>query len=438
MFRIRRLAAALLLTLPVSFLQASELSYHYGDKDYSGKDLPAAVRIQLYELDTRVNQQRQEIVDQYILDAWLRDKAKAEGKTPEEYAAKALEVPQPTDKELKKYYDENWERIQKPYKEVKDELLGAVWAEKQQEKLKEVLKQIATENNYKVNLPEFEVPVFEINTTGFPAKGPATAAVTIVEFADFQCPHCKEASEIADKVVAKYPDKVRLVYRHMPINPSGISRKIAAASVCADQQGKFWEYHDLAFKKQEELTDKSGMKLASDLKLDEAKMQTCLDDPKTMEAIDASEAEGRQLGVSGTPSFFVNGKPFRPQLDMEKELTATIESALATSTSTSSTTTTPAATSTSTTTTETSASSSESSSTTSTSSTTPTSQSSTSTTSPATTSSTTSTSPTSTTPSSDTSSSTSTTAPATTGTGVGTCNSSAAAASPDASKCKPE
>ncbi|WP_298608936.1 thioredoxin domain-containing protein [uncultured Thiothrix sp.] len=340
MHKLKRLTASLLLALCFPVAQAAELSYHYGDKDYSGKDLPASIRIQLYELETRMNQQRQDIVDQYILDAWLRDKAKAEGKTPEEYAAKALEVAEPSEKDLKKYYDENWEKIQKPYKEVKEELLGAVWAEKQQEKLKEVLKQITAENNYKVNLPQAEAPVFEINTTGYPSKGNASASVTIVEFADFQCPHCKEASEIVDKVVSKYSDKARLVYRHMPINPSGISRKVAVASVCADQQGKFWEYHDLAFKQQDSLTDKSPLKLATELKLDEAKMKTCLDDPKTLEAVNASETEGRNLGVNSTPSFFVNGKPFRPQVDMEKELIATLESALGNTASTSPATTT--------------------------------------------------------------------------------------------------
>ncbi len=375
MYALKRLAAALLCTLPLTMAEAAELSYHYGDQDYSGKTLPAAVRIQLNELETKVNQQRQDIIDQYILDAWLREKAKAEGKTPEEVAAKVLEVAEPDEAALRKFYDQNWERIQKPYKEVKDELVGAVWAERQQEKMKEVLKQIATEKNYKVSLPEPEALVFEVKTENYPSKGSSNPSVTLVEFADFQCPHCKEGSEIADKVLEKYKDKMRIVYRHMPINPSGISRKLAAASICAEQQDKFWEYHDLAFKNQEKLDDNSALKLANELKLDEAKLKTCLDDPKTKEALEASEAEGRNLGVNGTPAFFINGKPFRPQLDMEKELIAAIESALNPSSTTSNT-------------------------------------------SPA-------------------SSSTSTTPPATTGAGVGTCNSGTATTGTDAN-CKPE
>lgn len=338
MYLLKRLATSLVLALSLPVVQAAELSYQYSDKTYAGKELPAAVRIQLNELETKVNQQRQEIIDQYVLDAWLREKAKAAGKTPEEYAAKALEIKEPDEQALRKFYDANWERIQKPYKEVKEELVAAVWAERQQEKMKEVLQQIAKEQNYKVHLPEPEALVFEVKTEGFPSKGGTNATVTLVEFADFQCPHCKEGSDIADKVLAKYSDKMRIVYRHMPINPSGISRKVAAASICAEQQGKFWEYHDLAFKNQEKLDDNSPLKLANELKLDEAKMKTCLDDPKTKEALDASEAEARNLGVNGTPAFFLNGKPFRPQLDMEKELLAAVESALG-STTTSSTTT---------------------------------------------------------------------------------------------------
>lgn len=347
MYALKRLAAALLCTLPLAIAEAGELSYHYGDQDYSGKTLPAAVRIQLNELETKVNQQRQDIIDQYILDAWLREKAKAEGKTPEEVAAKVLEVAEPDEAALRKFYDQNWERIQKPYKEVKDELVGAVWAERQQEKMKEVLKQIATEKNYKVSLPEPEALVFEVKTENYPSKGSSNPSVTLVEFADFQCPHCKEGSKIADKVLEKYKDKMRIVYRHMPINPSGISRKLAAASICAEQQGKFWEYHDLAFKNQEKLDDKSALQLATELKLDEAKLKACLEDPTTNQALEASEAEGRSLGVNGTPAFFINGQPFRPQLDMEKELIAAIESALNPSSTTSNTS--PASSSTSTT-----------------------------------------------------------------------------------------
>lgn len=342
MHTLKRLAAALLFPLPLAMAQAAELSYHYGEKDYSGKDLPASVRIQLNELETKMNQQRQEIIDQYVLDAWLREKAKAEGKTPEEVAAKVLEVSEPDEKALRKFYDENWERIQKPYKEVKDELVGAVWAERQQEKMKEVLKQIATEKNYTVNLPEPEALVFEVKTETYPSKGSSNPSVTLVEFADFQCPHCKQGAEIADKVLKKYSDKMRIVYRHMPINPSGISRKVAAASICADQQGKFWEYHDLAFKNQDKLDDKSPLQLATELSLDEAKIKACLEDPKTNEALDASEAEGRNLGVNGTPAFFINGQPFRPQLDMEKELVAAIESALNPNMTTTPSSTTPA------------------------------------------------------------------------------------------------
>lgn len=404
MYQLKRLAAALLLALPVSLVYAADISYHYGDQDYSGKTLPAAVRIQLNELETKMNQQRKEIIDQYILDAWLRDKAKEEGKTPEEYAAKALEVKEPDEKALRKYYDANWERIQRPYKEVKEELVAAVWAEQQQEKIKEVLQQITTEKNYKVSLPEPEALVFEVKTEGYPSKGSANATVTLVEFADFQCPHCKEGSEIADKVMKKYSDKMRIVYRHMPINPSGISRKVAAASICADQQGKFWEYHDLAFKNQEKLDDTSPLKLSIELKLDEEKMKACLADPKTSEALTASETEGRNLGVNGTPAFFVNGQPFRPQLDMEKELIAAVESALGSSTATGMTPT-PVST-------ESSAS------------TTATMPTSTSTTSA------------STTPAPTTAPSTETPAPAT-GAGVGTCTSGSAAGS-DAVNCKPE
>lgn len=341
--RITRIFAALLTALPLTAYAGTELSYQYNGKEYAGKELPAAVRTQLYELEIKINEQRQQIVDQHILDAYLREQAKEKGKTPEEFAAQLLTVAEPDEKALRKFYDENWERIQKPYDEVKGELVGLVWNQMQQDKVKEVLKQVATDKGYKVNLPQPESPTFDINVSSFPMKGNATAAVTVVEFADFQCPHCKEAAGIVKKLVESHGQKVRFVYRHMPINPSGISRKVAEAADCAGQQGKFWEYHDLAFEQQKKLDDKSPLKLATELKLDEVKFKTCLEDPKTAEALKTAEEEARFLGVTGTPNFFVDGKPFQPHVEMEKELVVAIDTALAAKTGSSTSSTAPVA-----------------------------------------------------------------------------------------------
>lgn len=326
--RFSLIAAALGLAVSLSCQAASELSYQYDGKEYKADDMPAALRIQLYDLDKQVNEQRQKIIEQYLLDNWIRQEAKAKGKTPEAMAEELLTVPRPDEKALKAYYDANWERIQQPFKQAKAELEGVVWMEQQQKKADELLQRIKTEKNYKLNLPLAEAPVFKINTEGYPSKGKSDAPVTIVEFSDFQCPHCKLAAEEMPKAITNKADKVRLVYRYMPINSSGISRKVAEGAVCASQQDKFWEYHDLAFAKQKDLKMDSPLALAKELKLDEAKFKSCFEDAKTAAVVTASEEEARQLGVTGTPSFFINGKPLSFQVDMVKEAEAAIDAAL--------------------------------------------------------------------------------------------------------------
>ncbi len=324
----KNLIPALLLTglslFALNTQAATELGFDYDGKSYTGNSLPAAIRNQLYELDVQMNQQRQQMVENYIMEAYLRDRAKAEDTTVEKLAATLLEVPKPDAKAIRAFYDENWERIQQPFDEVKDELEAVVWDEHRQNKALELLKTVKADKQFQLTLPVPDAPVFEINTAGYPFKGNKDAAITIVEFADFQCPHCKVASEEAARFMTEHAEQARLVYRHMPINPSGISRKVAAGSVCADQQGKFWEYHDLAFAQQDKLNDKSALGLATELKLDEAAFKTCLEDPKTAEAITASVEEATALGISGTPSFFVNGKPLDLHGDFAQDLTAAI------------------------------------------------------------------------------------------------------------------
>ncbi len=137
--------AAVGLAVSFSCQAAGELSDQYDGKEYKEADMPAALRIQLYDLDKQANEQRQKIIDQYLLDNWIRQEAKAKDKTPEAMAEELLTVPRPDEKALKAYYDANWERIQQPFKKVKAELEGTVWMEQQQKKADELLQRVKTE-----------------------------------------------------------------------------------------------------------------------------------------------------------------------------------------------------------------------------------------------------------------------------------------------------
>jgi protein-disulfide isomerase len=149
----------------------------------------------------------------------------------------------------------------------------------------------------------------EVATAGYPARGPATAPVTIVEFSDFECPFCSRLFPTLKAVENIYLDRVRIVYRQFPlrrIHP--FAEKAAEASLCANEQGKFWEMHDSLFGDQEHLTIEALKARAVQLKLDTRAFNACLDSGKQVAAIDKDIADGAKAGVNGTPTMFINGR----------------------------------------------------------------------------------------------------------------------------------
>jgi predicted DsbA family dithiol-disulfide isomerase len=149
----------------------------------------------------------------------------------------------------------------------------------------------------------------EVATAGFPSRGQANAPVTILEFADFECPHCGGLYPTLKLVERNYPDKVRFVYRNYPLtNIHPHAAKAAEASLCANEQRKFWEYHDSLFMDQAHLAIEDLKQRAVALKLDTAAFNTCLDSGRQAEAVKKDMAEGSKAGVSSTPSMFINGR----------------------------------------------------------------------------------------------------------------------------------
>ncbi|MEZ5449825.1 MAG: thioredoxin domain-containing protein [Thiolinea sp.] len=167
-----------------------------------------------------------------------------------------------------------------------------------------------------------------INVEGLPAKGPEDAKVVLVEFADYQCPHCKHAGDALKPIAEQFKDDLRIVYADFPINRSGVSRKVAEGAACAFQQDKFWEYNALAFDSQRDLKADSAKKLAEELKLDMEAFDKCLASDYPAQQVARGEEEGKRLGVDATPSLFLNGRRLHLN-DLAAELPKEIEQILA-------------------------------------------------------------------------------------------------------------
>jgi protein-disulfide isomerase len=163
-----------------------------------------------------------------------------------------------------------------------------------------------------------ERPRTQVEATG-PARGPAGAKVTIIEFSDYQCPFCRRAEPTVEQVLAEYEGKVRFVFRHFPldrIHPQ--ARGASEAAACAAEQGKFWEYHAGLFGEGAQFDRPALDALATKTGLDPAAFKACVDERKTQALVEADLKAGEAAGVTGTPAFFINGIPLRGALPLDE------------------------------------------------------------------------------------------------------------------------
>lgn len=154
----------------------------------------------------------------------------------------------------------------------------------------------------------------QVDTASDPFHGGADARLTIVEFSDFQCPHCRKAHVVLQTVLTGYGDRIKFVFKNLPLEFHHSSRALAQLGEAAHRQGKFWPVHDLVFDRQAEFKDREtavGSKelnqFARDAGLDMARLEKDFADPATAAAVEADLQEARRLNIQSTPVFLFNG-----------------------------------------------------------------------------------------------------------------------------------
>lgn len=237
--------------------------------------------------------------------------------SPEQLLQTEIEskVAPPTDEEMQQFYEDNKARIPVTFEQaalqIREYMIGL--------KKDEVREAFFNSLKKDYSVKSFFEPIrLDIETAGHPALGPADAPVTIVEFSDFECPFCGNLYPVMKEVEAKYADKVRIVYRQFPLTTiHHYAQKAAEASLCANDQNKFWAYHDSLFSNQRELTEDALKSRAAEMKLDTAAFNTCLDSGSKAAAIRKDVMDGNKAGVTGTPAIYINGRPYRSEASLE-------------------------------------------------------------------------------------------------------------------------
>lgn len=160
-------------------------------------------------------------------------------------------------------------------------------------------------------------------------RGPQDAALTLIEYGDFQCPYCARAHDVLQALDGEFGG-IRLVYRHLPLTDfHPLAAPAAMAAEAAHLQGKFWEMHDLLFEDQTEIQDEDDLvDLADSLGLDTERFRTDMQAHAARQRVEADMARAQKDGASRTPSFFINGQAYSgdsDQASMEQALKAALK-----------------------------------------------------------------------------------------------------------------
>ncbi|MBL8955839.1 MAG: thioredoxin domain-containing protein [Myxococcaceae bacterium] len=264
----------------------------------------------LFEMEEQRYQTRRQVIDQLIFKELVGAKAKEKGIAEEQWMQAEIDakVKPPSDQEINDFFEKNKEGMPPgtTLEMVKPRIIDYMTRDQKGTLVRALFDDLKKQANVEVLLAAPKKPKKEVEAKG-PSRGPESAKVTIVEFSDFQCPFCSKAHDVVEEVMAAYPGKVRLVFRHFPLDFHQQAPKAAEASLCANEQGKFWEYHDVLFKNQSKLQIDDLKAHAQGMGLDAQKFNECLDSGRAGATVKTDQEAGQKAGVNGTPAFFING-----------------------------------------------------------------------------------------------------------------------------------
>src|SRR5688572_10442876 len=281
-----------------------------GDERVTMADVSSRIGDALEKLETQYRQARHAMIDT-TLQAMVRERilgaeARKQSKTIDQLIDAEAGTGPITEQEISAWFQGNQARLGgRSLEQLRPQIADYLIRVRRGQAADRLEARLSTEQKVIVNFEPFRVA---LNNDGAPSLGPADAPVTLVEFSDFDCPFCGRFHPTLKQLSDKFGDKLRVVYRQYPIvslHPNAF--KAAEASLCAHDQGKFWEMHDTMFQEQGRLSVSELKVKAGRLGLNQKKFDTCLDTGRYTEQVQNDIKEAQKAGVTGTPALFVNG-----------------------------------------------------------------------------------------------------------------------------------
>jgi protein-disulfide isomerase len=272
-------------------------------------ELGPLVEAQLRQLQYQEYEVRRKALDDLISRKLLAARAKEKGCSTEELLRREVDdkLPEPGDAEIQAFYFSQRNLSNVPFEDARKELVAVLKQHKAEQARRGYIDNLRQSADVVVMLPQ---PRVQISYDPARSLGNPDAPVTIVEFADFECPYCRMAAGTVQQLLNKYGDRVRFTFRDFPLREIHFhsrSESAAEAARCATEQGKFREYHDALFASSPRLGDDDLREQARAVGLNMTRFSSCLREGRFKAQVEADLKMGLQAGVTGTPAFFVNG-----------------------------------------------------------------------------------------------------------------------------------
>ncbi len=258
------------------------------------------------KLEQQLYQLRSKALSSVIGTRLLESEAGRRGITVTELLQAEIEpkIGVPTNSEVQNLYNAQKDKINKPLKEVREQLVEYIRQARANIHLADLVTQLKEASDLKILLDPPRLPV-DLEDVRF--TGPDDAPVTVIEYSDFQCPYCRKTQPVLTELREHYGDQVRWGFKDLPlteIHPEAM--RAAQAARCADEQGEFWAFRAKLFD-QELFTDAKYQEVAKEVGLNTKKLMECLDSGKFEADVVEDAREARQFGIEGTPAFLING-----------------------------------------------------------------------------------------------------------------------------------
>lgn len=294
-------------------------------KSYTREELPSVMQDQLFQEQSRLHEVSVNMLKEVALRFALANDKKIDHKSGKELPelTTLLETKKVTEADMKAFFEEKKNNLPPgtTFEQVRPQLEQYMQGQQVGEQVSQAVGNLESQGRLKILVKAPVAPLVNLDVTGLPFKGTENSQVVVVEASDYLCGHCRHAIEDVEKVVKEYGTKIKFVQANFALRPTGLSGALARGAWCAGQQGseQFWKYHEKAFAVPLEAanpispnTDKAfidtAIKTAQDAGIAVKEFETCIASEDSKKAIEAANAKLTSVGVSGTPTFFVNNR----------------------------------------------------------------------------------------------------------------------------------